>query len=63
MVQVTLPGEGKDRVFRVAIKWLAQVSLFALEEALEGRTRQIPFDAIIVSLLLTILDVYYAERN
>ena len=23
-----------------------QVSLFALEEALEGRTRQIPFDAI-----------------
>lgn len=47
--QVTLPGEGKDRVFRVAIKWLAQVSLFALEEALEGRTRQIPFDAIIVS--------------
>lgn len=48
MFQVTLPGEGKDRVFRVTIKWLAQVSLFALEEALEGRTRQIPFDAILV---------------
>lgn len=47
--QVTLPGEGKDRVFRVNIKWLAQVSLFALEEALEGRTRQIPYDAILVS--------------
>lgn len=46
--QVTLPGEGKDRVFRVNIKWLAQVSLFALEEALEGRTRQIPYDAILV---------------
>ncbi|XP_073992887.1 protein argonaute-1 isoform X1 [Rhodnius prolixus] len=45
-LEVTLPGEGKDRVFRVAIKWMAQVSLFALEEALEGRTRQIPFDAI-----------------
>lgn len=46
-LQVTLPGEGKDRVFRVVIKWLAQVSLFALEEALEGRTRQIPYDAVL----------------
>jgi len=45
-LEVTLDGEGKDRVFRVSIKWLAQVSLFALEEALEGRTRQIPHDAI-----------------
>lgn len=25
-LEVTLPGEGKDRVFRVAIKWVAQVS-------------------------------------
>lgn len=47
---MTLPGEGKDRVFRVTIKWVAQVSLFALEEALEGRTRQIPYDAILVSV-------------
>ncbi|XP_029658775.1 protein argonaute-2 isoform X1 [Formica exsecta] len=46
-LEVTLPGEGKDRVFRVVIKWLAQVSLFALEEALEGRTRQIPYDAVL----------------
>ncbi|XP_046484832.1 protein argonaute-2 isoform X4 [Neodiprion pinetum] len=46
-LEVTLPGEGKDRVFRVVIKWVAQVSLFALEEALEGRTRQIPYDAIL----------------
>ncbi|XP_059051133.1 protein argonaute-2 isoform X3 [Achroia grisella] len=46
-LEVILPGEGKDRVFRVTIKWLAQVSLFALEEALEGRTRQIPYDAIL----------------
>ena len=45
-LDVTLPGEGKDRVFRVSIKWNAQVSLYALEEAPEGRTRQIPFDAI-----------------
>lgn len=46
-LEVTLPGEGKDRVFRVSIKWMAQVSLFNLEEALEGRTRQIPYDAIL----------------
>ncbi|XP_077291861.1 protein argonaute-1 isoform X12 [Arctopsyche grandis] len=46
-LEVTLPGEGKDRVFRVTIKWVAQVSLYALEEALEGRTRQIPYDAIL----------------
>lgn len=24
-LEVTLPGEGKDRVFRVTIKWVAQV--------------------------------------
>ncbi|KAI8037346.1 hypothetical protein M5D96_010097 [Drosophila gunungcola] len=46
-LEVTLPGEGKDRIFRVTIKWQAQVSLFNLEEALEGRTRQIPYDAIL----------------
>merc|ERR1719195_2614717 len=45
-VEVALDSEGRDRVFRVAIKWIAQVSLYALEEALEGRTRQIPVDAI-----------------
>lgn len=46
-LEVTLPGEGKDRLFRVTIKWVAQVSLYGLEEALEGRTRQIPFEAIL----------------
>uniref|UniRef100_A0A6A7FRX8 Protein argonaute-1 n=1 Tax=Hirondellea gigas TaxID=1518452 RepID=A0A6A7FRX8_9CRUS len=45
-LEVTLPGEGRDRVFKVAMKWLAQVNLYTLEEALEGRTRTIPFDAI-----------------
>ncbi|KAG1714626.1 Protein argonaute-2 [Nymphon striatum] len=45
-LEVTLPGEGKDRVFHVAVKAVGQVSLFALEDALEGRSRQIPFDAI-----------------
>ncbi|RWS17692.1 protein argonaute-2-like protein, partial [Dinothrombium tinctorium] len=45
-LEVTLPGEGKDRVFRVAIKWMSQVSLNILEEALEGTVRQIPLDAM-----------------
>ncbi len=40
-LEVTLPGEGKDRVFHVAIKWLAKVSLYALEEALEGKNRSL----------------------
>ena len=43
-LELTLPGEGKDRVFKVAIKWLSQVSLIALEEALEGRSRHIPLE-------------------
>lgn len=63
-----MPGEGKDRVFRVTIKWLAQVSLFALEEALEGRTRQIPFDAIIVRIavenwFLTLSDFFQFSNH
>lgn len=45
-LEVTLPGEGRDRVFLVTIKFADQVSLYALEEALEGRARQIPFNAI-----------------
>ena len=45
-LEVQLPGEGRDRVFKVSIKWVSQVSLLALEEALEGRTYDIPFDAI-----------------
>jgi len=43
-----LPTAGKDRVFRVFIKWLAQISLVALEESLRGRAKQIPYDAILV---------------
>lgn len=45
-LEVTLPGEGRDRVFKVAIKWLSQISLYALEEALEGRARRIPECAV-----------------
>ena len=33
---MTLPGEGKDRVFTIQVKWLAQVSLYALEAILQG---------------------------
>lgn len=29
-LEVTLPGEGKDRLFRVSIKWVAQVRSFFL---------------------------------
>jgi hypothetical protein len=42
---VTLPGDGRDRVFKVSIKWQAQISLFHLEDALEGRSQNMPFDA------------------
>uniref|UniRef100_A0A1I8JLH7 Protein argonaute-2 n=1 Tax=Macrostomum lignano TaxID=282301 RepID=A0A1I8JLH7_9PLAT len=46
-LEVTLPGEGsKDRVFKVMMKYLGEVSLFALEEALEGRRQNIPADAV-----------------
>ena len=45
-LEVTLPGEGKDRVFRVAIKWVSRVDLNCLEEALEGNSRTIPMDSI-----------------
>ena len=44
-LEVTLPGEGKDRVFKVSIKYVSQVSLNALDMALEGSARVIPNDA------------------
>lgn len=28
-LEVTLPGEGKDRVFRVSIKWVSKVIFFS----------------------------------
>ena len=46
-LEVTLPGEGsKDRVFKVMIKWVAQVNLYLLEDALNGRSTTIPNDAV-----------------
>lgn len=45
-LEVTIPGEGKDRSFKVAIKWVSCVSLQALHEALTGRLPNIPFETI-----------------
>ncbi|KPP63383.1 hypothetical protein Z043_118368, partial [Scleropages formosus] len=45
-LEVTIPGEGKDRSFKVAIKWISCVSLQALHEALSGRLPNIPFETI-----------------
>lgn len=45
-LEVTLPGEGKDRVFRVVIKYVSKVNLDILEEALNGNVRSIPLDSI-----------------
>ena len=27
-LEVTLPGEGRERTFKVAVKWVARVSLY-----------------------------------
>lgn len=35
--EVTLPGEGRDRVFRVSVKYVAQIDLRLLDEALNPR--------------------------
>lgn len=45
-LEVTLPGEGKDRVFNIQIKFLSPVSLSSLEEAVSGRAAQIPMESV-----------------
>lgn len=45
-LEVTLPGEGKDRIFKVSIKWVSCVSLQALHDALSGRLPSVPFETI-----------------
>lgn len=45
-LEVTIPGEGKDRSFKVSIKWVSCVSLQALHEALSGRLPSVPFETI-----------------
>ncbi|KAA8585990.1 hypothetical protein FQN60_007559 [Etheostoma spectabile] len=45
-LEVTIPGEGKDRSFKVSIKWMSCVSLQALHEALSGRLPSVPFETV-----------------
>lgn len=45
-LEVALPGEGRDRTFKVAIRYVSEVSLFTLEDALQGRSKRIPPDAV-----------------
>jgi eukaryotic translation initiation factor 2C len=45
-VEVTLPGEGRDRLFKVIIRFEAKVSLYALEDALQGKNMTVPYDSI-----------------
>lgn len=45
-VDVTLPGEGRDRTFQVSIKWVSRVSLYSLKLALEGKLQGIPFETV-----------------
>ncbi|KAJ8020589.1 Protein argonaute-1 [Holothuria leucospilota] len=45
-LEVTLPGDGRDRTFTVTLKFAGFVSLALLEQALEGRLPIMPFDAI-----------------
>ncbi|KAM9384293.1 protein argonaute-2 isoform 3-T3 [Pholidichthys leucotaenia] len=45
-LEVTIPGEGKDRSFKVSIKWVSLVSLQALHDALAGRLPSVPFETI-----------------
>jgi eukaryotic translation initiation factor 2C len=47
-LEVTLPGpgEGRDRSFKVQIKWVAQVSLVSLQEALQGQGPPVPNEAV-----------------
>ncbi|VDN60348.1 unnamed protein product [Dracunculus medinensis] len=45
--EVTLPGDtAVERQFTVAVKWVSNVSLSTLDEAMEGRVRQVPFESV-----------------
>lgn len=45
-LEVTLPGEGRDRTFKVGIRYVSQASLYALEEALNGHGQTVPADTV-----------------
>lgn len=49
--EVTLPGEGRDRVFRVALKFVTQIDLRLLDDALHPASRHghpspVPIDSL-----------------
>lgn len=44
--EVTIPGEGKDRIFKVSIRWLAKVSWRLLQETLVSGRLQVPLDSV-----------------
>uniref|UniRef100_A0AAR2LJK7 Argonaute RISC component 1 n=1 Tax=Pygocentrus nattereri TaxID=42514 RepID=A0AAR2LJK7_PYGNA len=44
--EVTIPGEGKDRIFKVSIRWLAKVSWRLLQETLVSGRLQVPMDSV-----------------
>uniref|UniRef100_A0A673I123 Protein argonaute-1 n=1 Tax=Sinocyclocheilus rhinocerous TaxID=307959 RepID=A0A673I123_9TELE len=44
--EVTIPGEGKDRIFKVSIHWLAKLSWRLLQETLVSGRLQVPLDSV-----------------
>uniref|UniRef100_A0AAY4A8F8 Argonaute 1 n=1 Tax=Denticeps clupeoides TaxID=299321 RepID=A0AAY4A8F8_9TELE len=44
--EVTIPGEGKDRIFKVSIRWVAKVSWRLLQETLVSGRLQVPLDSV-----------------
>nr|XP_020664521.1 protein argonaute-1 [Pogona vitticeps] len=44
--EVTIPGEGKDRIFKVSIKWIAIVSWRMLHEALVSGQIPVPLESV-----------------
>ncbi|MGH0165689.1 UNVERIFIED_CONTAM: hypothetical protein FKN15_049195 [Acipenser sinensis] len=44
--EVTIPGEGKDRIFKVSIKWVAMVSWRLLHDALVSGRVPVPLDSV-----------------
>ncbi|KAK0407213.1 hypothetical protein QR680_019080 [Steinernema hermaphroditum] len=46
-LEVTLPGDSAvERKFVVGLRWVSTVNLTTLEEAMEGRIRQVPFESV-----------------
>ena len=45
-LEVHLKSDGRERVFKVAIRWVALVSLYQLEQALSGHSFDMPFETI-----------------